>query len=290
MCELTVDDPLVSRKHARLFIKSGEAWIEDLGSRNGVRVDGRAIAGPTVLHDGAHLRIGTQEMRLRRLEEERVRPARRVATGFLVYCTACARPYGSEETICPHCGQQDKARASTELSAPELSVPELSIAESAWSMELLVETMSRAASLGRTEDTERLLIQARQVLATVGAQVERRRLDQFAAAAIELALKSDSSDWAIWALQLFADRGLLPRPELGQRLSELPPSSWNSIFYQVENLLKAAALSPKEDSLDKKAKEALLLFCSSPPSRGPDTRDEAQRQPETNGEPGSQTS
>jgi hypothetical protein len=42
-CELQLDDPMVSRQHVRLHAV-GAAWrIEDLGSRNGTRVDGALI-------------------------------------------------------------------------------------------------------------------------------------------------------------------------------------------------------------------------------------------------------
>jgi pSer/pThr/pTyr-binding forkhead associated (FHA) protein len=39
-CHLTIDDPLVSRQHARITVGDDGAQIEDVGSRNGVRVNG----------------------------------------------------------------------------------------------------------------------------------------------------------------------------------------------------------------------------------------------------------
>jgi hypothetical protein len=42
-CELWIDDPMVSRRHARIRLERGVWLIEDLGSRNGTRVDGNLV-------------------------------------------------------------------------------------------------------------------------------------------------------------------------------------------------------------------------------------------------------
>lgn len=57
-CEVTLDDPSVSRRHARL--KHGpEGWvIEDLGSTNGVKVNGDRVS-ERALDDGDELRLGS---------------------------------------------------------------------------------------------------------------------------------------------------------------------------------------------------------------------------------------
>jgi pSer/pThr/pTyr-binding forkhead associated (FHA) protein len=43
-CPITIEDALVSRNHAELLITSSSVMIRDLGSRNGVRVNGVRIA------------------------------------------------------------------------------------------------------------------------------------------------------------------------------------------------------------------------------------------------------
>ena len=57
---LRIDDPMVSRRHARILVNGSSALIEDLGSKNGTFIDGRPIAaGPMPLRDGIQLAFGT---------------------------------------------------------------------------------------------------------------------------------------------------------------------------------------------------------------------------------------
>ena len=63
-----VDDVGVSRDHARITIGEGGAILEDLGSKNGTRVNGRTIEGPTPLTDGALIVLGATALRFRVFE------------------------------------------------------------------------------------------------------------------------------------------------------------------------------------------------------------------------------
>jgi hypothetical protein len=63
-CQLSLDDPLVSRTHARLTVSSEGVVLEDLGSRNGVRVNGEKLEQTRALAHGDRVLIGSQEMLL----------------------------------------------------------------------------------------------------------------------------------------------------------------------------------------------------------------------------------
>src|ERR1044071_2006544 len=65
-CQLALDDALVSRRHAMFLVNGDELVVEDLGSRNGVRVNGERITGRTRLSDGDRGRIANQDMAIRR--------------------------------------------------------------------------------------------------------------------------------------------------------------------------------------------------------------------------------
>jgi pSer/pThr/pTyr-binding forkhead associated (FHA) protein len=66
-CQLALDDALVSRRHASIFIDGDDVFVDDLGSRNGVRVNGERIGGRTRLAEGDKIRMGDQEMALLRI-------------------------------------------------------------------------------------------------------------------------------------------------------------------------------------------------------------------------------
>lgn len=42
-CELVLDDPHISRRHAEVRYEQGRWWLQDLGSRNGTRMDGKLV-------------------------------------------------------------------------------------------------------------------------------------------------------------------------------------------------------------------------------------------------------
>ena len=63
-CDITLNDPNVSRHHAEIRPDGRGGWlVEDLGSTNGVKVDGRRITGPTPLAPGSRVALGTADVR-----------------------------------------------------------------------------------------------------------------------------------------------------------------------------------------------------------------------------------
>jgi pSer/pThr/pTyr-binding forkhead associated (FHA) protein len=73
-CGLQIDDVEASRKHAVLHVGSDSITVEDLGSRNGMRLNGTPIKGEHPLSHGDVLTIGKQEIQLIE-EDERQRRA-----------------------------------------------------------------------------------------------------------------------------------------------------------------------------------------------------------------------
>ncbi len=56
--DIVINDPEISRKHARLTLQSGGYLLEDLGSTNGTFVDGKRITGPHMMGAGEVIMLG----------------------------------------------------------------------------------------------------------------------------------------------------------------------------------------------------------------------------------------
>lgn len=67
---LPLDDALASRRHALFRVNANRLSLEDLGSRNGIAVNGQAIHRPVQLADGDRVTIGAQELVVVRVEDE----------------------------------------------------------------------------------------------------------------------------------------------------------------------------------------------------------------------------
>jgi len=65
-CTLVLDDDYASNRHARVFQRDGQWWVEDLGSTNGTTLSGKKIEGTVPFKSGARVRIGRTEVELRR--------------------------------------------------------------------------------------------------------------------------------------------------------------------------------------------------------------------------------
>src|SRR5205807_5668186 len=61
-CDIVLTDPNVSRKHAETRPRGGSWVLTDLGSTNGVSVNGRRINGPEVIKAGDELELATSRI------------------------------------------------------------------------------------------------------------------------------------------------------------------------------------------------------------------------------------
>lgn len=65
-CELRPPDDYLSQHHARFIRRDGAWFVEDLGSTNGTKVNGRPLSGPIEVRAGDKIQAGTTELELRR--------------------------------------------------------------------------------------------------------------------------------------------------------------------------------------------------------------------------------
>ena len=57
-CEISINDPEISRQHAKITLHNAGIWVQDAGSRNGVFINEKRVVRPTELRPGAKLTIG----------------------------------------------------------------------------------------------------------------------------------------------------------------------------------------------------------------------------------------
>ncbi len=242
-CQVTLDDPLVSREHARIRIADGVALLEDLRSRNGVRVGGRPISAAVKLANGDRVRVGTQELvflELPAAAEPRVGGGTR-QTGFMCHCAGCSRTYPAELVACPSCGSRERLDEDTLTGTNNRD----------FALELAAEAIERVRGAGTLADIERVLSHARTALERRLAEsqpVERRFLDALCLAAGEVALGRAEAAWGRWALSMYASLGLTPPATFSERLEGLSADERFLLKQAAERAFESAnAKQPHDD-------------------------------------------
>lgn len=61
--DVVIDDPQASRFHAAIEVTGRLTWVVDLGSRNGVRLNGRRVSAKSTIAHGDLLTIGSTDLR-----------------------------------------------------------------------------------------------------------------------------------------------------------------------------------------------------------------------------------
>lgn len=194
-CQLSLDDAMISRRHAVLRVSSSSVILADLGSRNGVSVNGEKIKSEHKLQDGDRISIGSHHLQLLVVapDSSRVR-------------TPLARTLGPVEL--------EKLDAVVHGAPPY--TPTTGIARALGSFSTLAHLADKTLALGRPEEAERLLSgPLNDFLAELrrGATVDPSVLGRLATYAMKLATELSKSTWADWILEAYMRAGhMLPAP------------------------------------------------------------------------------
>jgi hypothetical protein len=166
-CNLAVADGLVSRRHALLLVEPETVVLQDLGSRNGVAVNGVRVEGECPLQHMDRVYIGSQELVLIDANKmnERTTADRHVA------CEVCGAINGSAKRYCGDCGARLKSDASAtwrEQDRPEIPSSPADSSDREWggaesthtarALDVLGSIASKAITMGRFDEAERILI------------------------------------------------------------------------------------------------------------------------------------
>ncbi|MFO0587727.1 MAG: FHA domain-containing protein [Polyangiaceae bacterium] len=205
-CQLALDDPLVSRKHAALRVRRDGVTVEDLGSRNGVLVNGARIDGPTPVGDADRISIGGQELRVIYVDETTEALAReqyRRHTQTLGMGAAELEAQLASAVTAP----PPVAVAAQSSSVPVQPGDATTNARGIHSFQLLGGVADKALALGRAEEAERIL-QAllQEILRTSreGKPAEPNVIDQAARYATRIGGATNKASWIDYVFDLYA--------------------------------------------------------------------------------------
>lgn len=189
-CQLSLDDPLVSRRHAIFEVGHGGVTVEDLNSRNGVIVNGQRVEGKTPISVGDRILIGSQELTLLAAREANVGA---MAIGKMTL------PKMRLNT--PSAGLQQ-----VQVDGDH----EPSMVRRADQFKLLSGVAEKALAMGKAGEAERLLASA---LADVIEATRASRplppmlVDQAAKFSAKLATATGKGGWADYVIELYQGQG-----------------------------------------------------------------------------------
>jgi hypothetical protein len=211
---LTIEDPLVSRLHARIVIDESGGRVEDLQSRNGVRVNGMLIKSPTRLNDGDRVRLGTQDLIFCRVEQG---PRHNKTTGVLRLCANCRLPYPREMGNCPNCESTEQMEEQT------LQGDEPSHEKGIWGIQLLIEALERALLHRRMADAERIARRATtdfDAYVGAGGAMDDKTLATLAIQVSSATVALGDPAWALWAIDAYRRMNRVPTPPVVRAIGE----------------------------------------------------------------------
>lgn len=255
-CPIMLDDPLVSRRHGRFLIRGNEAIFEDLGSRNGSRINGRRVCEPVRLDEGDRLRIGALELVYSLVPEAVLTMS---ATGHLDHCAECPAFFPNEVIACPACG------ASRRRSFEEPAIYLKDEDDYDQTLELLVGMASDALARNERVEAERLLRLALSLLDAVLASGEvpnTARLDALMEALLMLMGQGGGSIALLQrVLVAYVRRASLPRVAMMRSMANLAPMMLASVVRAIDELIAATQTSvPSSSALQVETLRQLELL------------------------------
>jgi hypothetical protein len=236
-CRITLVDPLVSRHHARVRIDGVRVTLEDLGSRNGSRANGRLLKGPHSLKDGDRIRIGTQELIFS--EVASVHLAGR-QTGFLCHCADCRLPYPEENKVCPNCGSSAIDEEDT------LSGILDDRGRQNWALQMLIDMLRKALVLGRDADADRIMQKAASTVEErlrAPHDLDAGQLEELGIEAFRLSALQRDARWGRWTLDAYRRSARLPPPAVADALGRLSIVEQQALARELEALLVSAPVT-----------------------------------------------
>ncbi len=192
-CQLALDDPMVSRRHAALRVSSSGVVAIDLGSRNGVLVNGEKIKSERKLDDGDRVAVGGHELVLVVVRQQGS-PRRRLSTRTL----GAIDVRDLQSTV--------SGVASTPPKGFAAATPASGIARIQSALPTLAGLADKALALGRVEEAERLLVNVLNDMMRElrkEAEVDGALLERASGYALKLAGGANKASWVDWVVEAY---------------------------------------------------------------------------------------
>jgi hypothetical protein len=206
-CQLSLDDPLVSRRHAVLVVAGHTVTIDDEQSRNGVIVNGQRIGSVTALRAGDRVIIGSQELTLLGPEPDRAETSNLAFKQTLTKLPTLPR-LDPEQTPVTTSPDSDTEADSTAVRR-------------AHAFALLGGVADKALAMGRADEAERLLSGPLGELidaSRAGKRLSPSLVDTVGRFAAKLATATAKGTWVDYVVELYQSQG---RPFPGHVIDEL---------------------------------------------------------------------
>lgn len=211
-CEIRLDGRRVSRRHAKLMISEYDGYVEDLGSMNGVFVNGRRVKGCHRLRDGDGVVIGDEQVWIRNVPR---------------HTAADQSAWGQERTL-----------PGARTGAPQAR----DVTERANMLEIAGTMALNWLDQGRVADAERVLSgHLRQVMEAVrGGDVSHGAVVRTSIAyALRLAEVGKNPGWIRYALELAERTCVLPSAATPATLERLLASGVELPWDALRSYIKA---------------------------------------------------
>jgi len=134
---------------------------EDLGSRNGVAVNGVRITEPRRLSHMDRVYIGSQELVL--IDAAKLRDGSKETAGYIV-CESCGAVSGAAKRRCGECGKRLSSKEGQTIAGTSSGVDSSSHAWGAEdtrterALDVIAGIASKAIAMGRFDEAERILL------------------------------------------------------------------------------------------------------------------------------------
>ncbi|WP_075097597.1 FHA domain-containing protein [Sandaracinus amylolyticus] len=243
-CHLALDDALVSRRHAAIHVQPDGVFVDDLGSRNGVLVNGERIPGRRKIVHLDRVTIGSHELVLVEIPD---RPLLEAA------CETCGASVTMDMAFCQKCGhllhKGSPTLAGMTLEIPAVRPDSMQTAkhdalrldgvrvdgarppsasgvgsEESTGRALLAGIADKALALGRFDEAERVLGKSlHEILARAktGSVPPPSRIAEATKYALRLAEGTKRTAWLDWVFELHEAAGRLLGADDIERVHEL---------------------------------------------------------------------